>query len=27
VGIREKNKYIDGIWDLTAPREAGLAKI
>ena len=26
-GIRENTKYIDGIRDLTAPREAGLAKI
>ena len=25
-GNREKAKYIDGIWDLTVPREAGLAK-
>ena len=26
-GNRENNKYFDGIRDLTAPREAGLAKI
>ena len=25
-GNRENDKYIDGIWDLTAPREVGLAK-
>ena len=25
-GNRENNKYIDGIRDLTVPREAGLAK-
>ena len=25
-GNRENDKYIDGIWDLTVPREAGLAK-
>ena len=26
-GDRENDKYLDGIRDLTAPREAGLAKI
>ena len=26
-GIRENAKYLDGIWDLTATREAGFAKI
>ena len=26
-GNRENDKYIDRVWDLTAPREAGLAKI
>ena len=26
-GNRENHKYLDGIWDLTAPQEAGLAKI
>ena len=26
-GIRENVKYLDGIWDLTASREAGFAKI
>ena len=26
-GIRENAKYLDGIWDLTAIREAGFAKI
>ena len=26
-GNRENDKYLDGIRDLTAPREAGLAKI
>ena len=26
-GNRENDKYLDGIWDLTAPQEVGLAKI
>jgi len=26
-GIRENKKYLDGIWDFTATREAGFAKI
>ena len=26
-GIRENAKYLDSIWDLTATREAGFAKI
>ena len=25
-GNRENDKYIDGIWDLTVPREPGLAQ-
>jgi len=26
-GNQENDKYIDGIWDLTSPQEAELAKI